>query len=262
MSKPLTEDLRQLYLRDGFVKVSQYFSAKEIADIKVVIDEFHQAWLADNQDFYHAKAVNSAYLTSDKYLVRQQRRRLFEFIGSNKVRQLIHSTPLEKVAFMNSQLFFNPFNPNQANYWHRDPQYHLSVDEQRQVLQGHDVIHCRIALSDEPGIEVIPGTHKRFDNDNELAVRLEQKGKQNSDSLANSLAVPLNKGDVLLFSANMIHRGLYGKDRLALDLLFCEALEEYAAFTDSSCLPDAHQCSTLEWPAPFEYALAFKKAFN
>ncbi|WP_299572516.1 phytanoyl-CoA dioxygenase family protein [uncultured Shewanella sp.] len=260
MSKPLTEDLRQLYLRDGFVKVSQYFSAKEIADIKVVIDEFHQAWLADNQDFYQAKAVNSAYLTSDKYLASQQRNQLFQFIGSNSIKQLIELMPLEKVAFMNSQLFFNPVNPNQANYWHRDPQYHLSVDEQRQVLQGHDVIHCRIALSDEPGIEVIPGTHKRFDNDNELAVRLEQKGKQNSDSLADGLAVPLNKGDVLLFSANMIHRGLYGKDRLALDLLFCEALEEFVAFAEPSCLPNEATCSTLEWPEPFERSLATKQS--
>ena len=260
MSKALAEEQRQLYLRDGFVKLSQYFSAQEIADIKVVIDEFHQAWTADNQDFYQAKAVNSAYLTSGKYLARQQNRRLFEFIGSNKVRQLINATSLEKVAFMNCQLFFNPVNPNQTNYWHRDPQYHLSVDEQRQALQGHDVIHCRIALSDEPGIEVIPGTHKRFDNDEELAVRLEQEGKQNSDSLSNGHIVPLNKGDVLLFSANMIHRGLYGKDRLALDLLFCEALAEFVAFTDSSCLPDTHQCSTLEWPEPFERALAIKES--
>lgn len=34
--------------------------------------------------------------------------------------------------------------------------------------------------------------------------------------------IALEVGDVLLFSANMIHRGLYAKNRLTLDLLYCE----------------------------------------
>uniref|UniRef100_UPI00129E4CF1 phytanoyl-CoA dioxygenase family protein n=1 Tax=Shewanella sp. TC10 TaxID=1419739 RepID=UPI00129E4CF1 len=187
------------------------------------------------------------------------RNQLFQFIGSNSIKQLVELTSLAKVAFMNSQLFFNPVNPKQLNYWHRDPQYHLSIDEQRNALKGHDVVHCRIALNDEPGIELVPGTHKRFDNDDELSVRLELEGRKNSESLKSGQVVPLNKGDVLLFSANMIHRGLYGSNRLALDLLFCEALKEFVSFAEPSCFPDDHLCSKLEWPEPFTAVLAIKQ---
>ncbi|MEP1448201.1 MAG: hypothetical protein ABJK37_19010 [Paraglaciecola sp.] len=48
---------------------------------------------------------------------------------------------------MGSQLFFDPFKPQQANYWHRDPQYHLSVEEQKSALTGPDILHVRIPLN-------------------------------------------------------------------------------------------------------------------
>ncbi len=152
---------------------------------------------------------------------------------------------------MNTQLFFNPVDSQQKNYWHRDPQYHLSLAQQQQALAGPEVVHVRIPLADEPGIELIPGTHKRWDSKEELDVRLERSGKKKYHDLSTGLALPLNKGDILIFSANIIHRGLYGKDRLALDLLFCEALPELMKFVDGDCLPSPAILDKLENPEPF-----------
>ena len=159
---------------------------------------------------------------------------------------------------MNTQLFFNPVNHEQKNYWHRDPQYHLSIDQQKQALLGPEVIHFRIALEDEPGIELVPGSHKRWDSDEELAVRLEVSGQKNDQDISSGLSIPLAKGDLLIFSANMIHRGLYGKNRMSLDILFCEAQPEFVQFAEADCLPTNEHMSYCENPIAFQNTIKIK----
>ena len=93
-------------------------------------------------------------------------------------------------------------------------------------------------LVDKPGLEFIPGTHKRWDSDEALDVRLGQNGPQHYEALPAVVRVIPKPGDVLVFSANMIHRGIYGLDRLSLDILFCDAVPELVTFVDGNCLPD------------------------
>lgn len=95
---------------------------------------------------------------------------------------------------MNTQLFFNPVNPAQKNYWHRDPQYHLSIDEQKSALEGVNVVHYRIPLFGEPGIELVPASHKCWDTDEELDVRLARNNRRNSDDLSSGLTIELAAG--------------------------------------------------------------------
>jgi hypothetical protein len=101
-------------------------------------------------------------------------------------------------------------------------------------------------LSDEPGIELIPGTHRRWDKDDELEVRLERNGRKNYENLSTGKTVELAAGDLLIFSANMIHRGIYGMDRMSLDILFCDPVSELVKFVDSNCLPDSDILERLE----------------
>ncbi len=42
--------------------------------------------------------------------------------------------------------------------------------------------------------------------------------------------------DLLVFSADMIHRGLYGLDRLALDILIFDSAADYVDYVDDDCL--------------------------
>jgi hypothetical protein len=161
-------------------------------------------------------------------------------------------------AFMNTQLFFDPVNAIQKNYWHRDPQYHLSLAEQKDALTGPDVLHFRIPLVDEPGLEFIPGTHKRWDSDEELDVRLGRNGRQHHDDLPAALRVIPKPGDLLVFSANMIHRGIYGLDRLSLDILFCDPVPALVKFVDDNCLPDQSTLARLENRTAFDSAIEVK----
>ncbi|MCG9758119.1 MULTISPECIES: phytanoyl-CoA dioxygenase family protein [Pseudoalteromonas] len=231
----------------GYLVKPSFISPRELNKVKQVVLAFHHAWLADNYDFYQSRAINSAYLTAPKYLDEQQRLTLFQFIASGSLVSLASSIFSREFRFMNTQLFFNPANTTQLNYWHRDPQYHLTIEEQKQaLLLGPEVIHFRLALEDEPGIELIPGTHKRWDSPQELNVRLEQSGHNNHECLPGSKVIPLVAGDLLAFSANMIHRGIYGKNRLALDVLLCEKRSELARFVREDCLPSNIMLAELD----------------
>lgn len=239
------------YEKDGYFVIENFLNVADVARISEVVDKFHNSWIKENQSFYEEKAVNSAYLTGTDHLNNQDRSILFELISSDNLTEVISSLPLSEPAFMNAQLFFNPINPDQKNYWHRDPQYHLTIEEQKDALQGAEVIHFRIALENEPGLELVPGTHRRWDTDEELNIRLEQSGNKNHQSISTGVSIPLKRGDLLVFSANMIHRGLYGGNRKALDILFCEAIPEFLEFVRSDCLPNKELLKRLNNPVIF-----------
>jgi len=239
------------YEKQGYFVIRDFLSDDEIAQLKAVLIKFHHAWQQDNHEFYQARAINSAYLTDNTYLADEERMMLFKLIASEKLMNVVEQVLPSACAFMNTQLFFNPVNSSQQNYWHRDSQYHLSLKDQQAALFGPQVIHFRLPVFDEPGVEVISGSHQAWDNEQELAVRLEQDGHQHHEPLERGTSLPLSAGDLLVFSANMIHRGLYGGDRLSLDVIYCDDAIELLQFVKPACLPNAKQMSQLEKPQAF-----------
>lgn len=240
------------FKQQGFQRFKACVPASQLNTLRQVAQAFHLNWQRDNADFYQSRAINSAYLTGPEYLEQAQRNQLFQFIGSDLIKAHIQPLFAKGCGFINTQLFFNPVNVSQANYWHRDGQYHLDLQQQQQMLTGPRVLHLRVPLFDEPGLEFIPESHLNWDTPSQLNARLSLNGGKPSDELAEAVAVPLQAGDLLLFDANMIHRGLYGMDRLALDLLFSEPLPELLQFVRQDCLPDIDVLASLVWPEPFK----------
>ncbi|MEM9274895.1 MAG: phytanoyl-CoA dioxygenase family protein [Cyanobacteria bacterium P01_F01_bin.143] len=238
--------MNQEYQEKGYFTVKALFQENELQELRKIILEFHDSWKSKNLEFYSKQAVNSAYITGTEYLDSSKRTFLFKFVGSHKLMKVVYSVIPDYPCFMNTQLFFDPVNKNQKNYWHRDPQYHLSIEEQKAALNGSEVVHLRIPLVDEPGIELIPGTHKRWDTADELDVRLEKNGHQNHENLSTGVKIELDAGDLLVFSANIIHRGLYGRNRLSLDILFCDPEPNLIEFVKNDCLPTQTIMNSLE----------------
>jgi len=170
------------------------------------------------------------------------------------VETLIPSKP----AFMNTQLFFNPVNPQQKDFWHRDCQYDHEVEEQKKAIQETQVVHLRVPLFDELGMELVPGTHKRWDSDEEFNVRQEEKGRVSSEDLSTGKKISLVAGDLLVFSADMIHRGLYGLDRLALDILVFDPSGDFVDYVDDDCLPEVSMLDKINDPRLFINTLDLK----
>lgn len=235
----------------GFSLLRNFLTAGELAELNQVLRAFHRAWLEDNAEAYQRGAINSAYLTGARYLNSRARQTLWGFLASNQLMAQVAQVFSEPACFMNTQLFFDPFNPEQKNYWHRDFQYHLNLVEQQQALAGPQVIHFRIPMVPERGIELVPSSHKRWDTAEELDVRLEHNGRRCFDPLSNATTLALNAGDLLIFSAACIHRGLYGLNRLALDILFCDPAPELLRHINADCLPTAADMASMQNPAAF-----------
>lgn len=230
------------YSSQGYLLCKNFFPLSEIKKLEDVLVKFHETWKLENSEFYQTKAVNSAFLTGTKILAEEDRMKLFHFICQDEVYQLASKLIPAGPAFMNTQLFFNPANIDQKNYWHRDIQYNgMSIEQQQEAIKRINVIHFRIPVRDEPGVELVPDSHTAWDTEEESDVRLERHGHLCSEKLSTGVTVPLKAGDLLVFSANMIHRGLYGGDRLSFDILFCDQDPELLSFADADCLPDKNQ---------------------
>jgi ectoine hydroxylase-related dioxygenase (phytanoyl-CoA dioxygenase family) len=250
--------LNRSYEDHGYFVIRNYFTASEILSLKKIILKFHQLWKKDNATFYQEEAFNSSLITGSQYLSSDDRIKLFNFISSKKMMSLIDSVIPSKPAFMNTQLFFDPVNSQQKDFWHRDCQYDFDIEAQKKVIDETQVLHLRVPLFDELGMELVPGTHKRWDNEEEFAVRQEIKGRVSSESLSSGKEIKLAAGDLLIFSADMIHRGLYGLDRLAFDILVFDPAGDYADYVDDDCLPDLAMLDEIDDPRLFVNTLHLK----
>jgi hypothetical protein len=258
-----TASVASAFAAQGFVHLPGCFAGPRLLELQRVAERFHAAWCDAHADLLVAGAVNSAGLTGSRFLGEGDRRVLFEFLAQDAVRAVLGQVFASSPAFMNTQLFFNPRDPGQHNYWHRDVQYTgMSLADQQQALSRLQVVHLRVALRPEPGMEFVPGTHQRWDTPDEFAVRMEQRGRQRWEALSGAVQVPLREGDMLAFSANMLHRGLYGLDRLAFDMLFCDPLPELLAYVPQDCLPQASMLESLPCAQMFELAGARRGAIE
>lgn len=133
----------------------------------------HKAWLAQHQAAYQNGLINSHSLTADLALSESDHTVLFQTIASVKLMAQVATIFPKPPRFLNTQLFFDPYHSDQRNFWHRDVQYTgLNEAAQRAVILQQNVVHCRIAMRPEHGIELIAGSHQRWDSEQEYAVRM------------------------------------------------------------------------------------------
>jgi ectoine hydroxylase-related dioxygenase (phytanoyl-CoA dioxygenase family) len=251
-------ELKQQYDQQGYLVFRDYFTTDEITSLKQIILIFHDAWKAKHQRFYQLEAFNSSLITGSEFLNDQQRLSLFQFVCSPKIMRIVDALFLDTAAFMNTQLFFNPCSVEQENFWHRDCQYDHDLAGQQQAIKTTQVIHFRVPLFDELGMELVPGSHQRWDTQEELDVRLARKRKFSSDALSSGLPIPLRAGDLLVFSADMIHRGIYGLERLAFDTLIFDSTGDFADYVDDDCLPSEAMLAKIGNPSIFRNTLNLK----
>ena len=235
-----------LYQQQGFLHLPGFYRPHELVDLEAVLRKHHQAWLLQHQAAYQNGLINSHSLTADSALTEPDKNVLFQIIAAPALLAQLAPIFPQAPRFLNTQLFFDPHQRNQNNYWHRDVQYTgLNEAAQRNVILQQNVVHCRIAMRPEHGIELIAGSHQRWDSEQEYAVRMGKPPYRPHDDLPHATQIALQTGDVLLFSANMLHRGLYGQNRLAFDIIYCDDHPDLLAHRGDHTLPNAAQLATL-----------------
>lgn len=229
----MQNEVKQYYEKQGFVFFPSFFSQHELQKLTTLLESFHHAWSEKNIELLQRGVINSHSLTSSELLSCQEINELFRYISNEKILQVVRTIFGSTPKFLNTQLFFDPMKQGQANYWHRDIQYiGESLQRQQEMIHTHSVLHCRIALRNEYGIEIVKGTHKRWDSKFEEEIRYGKNGRNVFDEIPYAERIALQCGDVLFFSANTIHRGVYGGNRLSLDIIYCSDLPELRAIAD------------------------------
>ncbi len=207
----------------GFVVLSAFLNHDDSAAIAAAVNTVFDRWFRRNQDEIKKYGmVNMHSLTHPDYFTDQSLSRiaLFNAISPKQLVHAVNGIFGDEIYFHNTQLFFNPLN-DRLPYWHRDMQYN-PIEDSILKAEQHKMtgLHVPIPLVAERGVELIPGSHRRWDTELERNVRLELNGHKNSEDLPGSELIELDVGDVLVFDAQMIHRGNYdqNKERKALDL--------------------------------------------
>jgi ectoine hydroxylase-related dioxygenase (phytanoyl-CoA dioxygenase family) len=242
---------KNIFDTQGYLILRDFFSACDIENLSHTVDRIHRQWLSENRATHiDGRAVNMHSLTSRRYFMSDEtgRLRFFERLAPATLTTFIDRMFGDDVYFHNTQLFFNPYDKSRLPYWHRDLQTSPVADlDQASEQQRLVSLHIRIPLVAEKGLELIPGSHRRWDTETEKNVRFERHGHASSDDLPGALLVELEPGDVLVFDAQMIHRGNYRLNRLrqALDLCIGKPHPYTSAYLDESVLPDACALSQI-----------------
>lgn len=105
------------YTKYGYSHHQGFFKEKELFAIEPILVKFHNSWLKKNTEAYSKGLLNSHSITSSKFLNKQEKEILFDFISQSKIIDLIQ---FKQPKFLNTQIFFDPKKLEQKNYWHRD----------------------------------------------------------------------------------------------------------------------------------------------
>jgi hypothetical protein len=198
-----------------------------------------------------------AYLTEPRYFrpTPEHLTTLLNSIADGKILSIVSEIIGEEPLFHNTQYFFDPANETRGGDWHRDQQFGArDEEEERQRMSRTVGIHVHIALLPDDNLEFVPGSHARWDTDEELAIRKGKEGRaKNSAEMPNAHRIHLASGDAAIFSAWGIHRGNYiaGVPRRTLDFIYGGAPDwsVHWATPPPSCFLDERLLDDLTPPA-------------
>ena len=250
---------------NGYTILQDIYSKAELDKLEIIVNTVFEKWLDANRPKLKSDdLINIHSLTGPAYFCEnpQDRIDLFNLISQPALTDCVSQILDDSVYFHGTQLFFNPINKDKLPYWHRDFQYSGNDDNSlKKELGKLKALHLRIALIPETGLELIPGSHKRWDTKLESDIRFERNGHKNSEPLPFSQLITLERGDVLIFDAQMLHRGCYSTNpqRKAFDICVGTPHPMALKGLSKTPLPNQKDISLLTNPCWFSNALSLQK---
>jgi len=212
--------LVERWRRDGCLVLRKVFDLDRVSRLREVCDHARDVWHAEatsesepggfgpnpdewvllhlNHPRYHRQSNASLPL-------------LLDAIADPLILDLIGAIMEGDQVFEQANYYVDPASKSRIGKWHRDCQFYGGDDEvvrQRVLAEAEPPreLHVHIPLAPTAHTEVVPGSHRRWDTDEEYRIRTEDL---RSEDIPGSQMVVLEPSDIALFHVNSIHRGCY-----------------------------------------------------
>ena len=238
-------DLHQQWVDEGCVIVRGMFEPARTAQLRTICDRILEQWRVNNPETDKPgggpEATVMRHLNHRSYFDEAQGTELsllMDAVADDNVIGTMRAIFNEEPLFRCTSYFFNPLEGGKDGNWHRDSQFGTPDDTAEQAVlakaaeEGNSV-QMQIALAPSEDIEVVPGSHLRWDTPEEYAIRKADGGANNrSNAMPGAMRVALAPGDAVLFNPMAIHRGRYHANRLrrTLMLTYTKSSEPYVDY--------------------------------
>jgi hypothetical protein len=215
--------LRQQWLEQGYVVFKGLIGAGEAQRLRLIADDVLAQWRQGDPNpnpggdspFVVRHVNNPVYFKRN----REDLLPLLELAADERVLSPLREIMNWEPMYLKTSLWFNPLDRSDDGNWHRDTQFTIpDPAEERAVIERvcrETGAQVQIALVPSQDIQVVPGSHLRWDTPEEFAIRRADNGAHcTSNDMPNALRVDLAPGDGVMFNPVALHRGRYHADKL------------------------------------------------
>ena len=236
--------IHQRWCKDGYVSVPGLIGSAQAGHLRTICSGILAQWRTrDPQTGAPGEKPDATvmrHLNHPAYFDQHSKQlsELLDVVANPNVLQVVAEIFNEPPLFRCTSLFFNPSGIRLDGNWHRDSQFSEQDDgKERATLakMGPTGIgmQLQIALLPSDDIELVPGSHLRWDTPEEYAIRKADGWTHNrTNTMPGALRVHQDPGDAVLFNPAAIHRGRYYSDipRSTLMLTYTKSSEPYSDF--------------------------------
>jgi hypothetical protein len=210
---------------DGYFIVRGLYAPARVAWMRSACERILNQWRAcapeTGQPGGDPEASSMRHLNHPAYFEGDPEglREMLAAIADPKVQDICRDLFDGEPLFRCTSLFMNPATIQRDGNWHRDSQFLFpdeTVERERILATGgvSDHVQLQVALVPSDDIELVPGSHRRWDTPEEYAIRRADGGANNRSAIPHAVRIALEPGDAVGFNAYGLHRGRYHADRL------------------------------------------------
>jgi len=200
----MDEELAGHWAKEGYVVVPGLFSETRATRLRVICEAILQQWRVCNPET--GKPAGDRNATVMRHLNHSGYFRngadgvgteLLESIAEPELLTVCQSILGETPLFRCTSLFCNPLDSSKDGSWHRDSQFHHPDPDEEKAAIGElneegDSIQLQVALVASDDVEVVPGSHLRWDTEAEFDIRRAHEGvNSQSNEMPGALRVAL-----------------------------------------------------------------------
>ncbi|MCX5659708.1 MAG: hypothetical protein NTW19_08305 [Planctomycetota bacterium] len=219
-------DLNTQYVETGQIHVPRIIDADRVVNLRCISEHCLSQWRCKPNAKGEIPSPGSTvmrHLNHPGYFPnnRQWLVDILDFIADPKIIAVVQEVLGDEVLFRTISLFMNPLTPGSDGNWHRDCQFFFDdFDKEKAAIlkEGDNLaatrkssgIQLQVALIPSNHSQFVPGSHRRWDTEDELYIRRSNGLKYATSNLMPGKTVTHQEpGDAAAFHHNGIHRGNY-----------------------------------------------------